>query len=111
LQRIYGTAWETKEALAEHLHRLEEAEKRDHRKLGRDLDLYSFPEELGPGLVVFHPKGGVIRRVMEDYVRQRHIEEGFEYVSSPHISKDVLDHPSGQLPNNADPMPPPMELE
>ena len=111
LQRIYGTAWETKDALAEHLHRLEEAEKRDHRKLGRELDLYSFPEELGPGLVVFHPKGGVIRRVMEDYVRQRHIEEGFSYVSTPHISKDGLFHTSGHLPYYADTMYPPMELE
>jgi threonyl-tRNA synthetase len=111
LQRIYGTAWESKEALAEHLHRLEEAEKRDHRKLGRDLDLYSFPEELGPGLVVFHPKGGVIRRVMEDYVRQRHIEEGFSYVSTPHISKDGLFHTSGHLPYYADTMYPPMDLE
>jgi threonyl-tRNA synthetase len=111
LQRIYGTAWETKEAQAEHLHRLEEAEKRDHRKLGRELDLYSFPEELGPGLVVFHPKGGVIRRVMEDYVRQRHIEEGFSYVSTPHISKDGLFHTSGHLPYYAETMYPPMELE
>jgi threonyl-tRNA synthetase len=111
LQRIYGTAWETKDALAEHLHRLEEAEKRDHRKLGRDLDLYSFPEELGPGLAVFHPKGGVIRRVMEDYVRQRHLEEGFAYVSSPDISKDGLFHTSGHLPYYADTMYPPMELE
>ncbi|MGA8245586.1 MAG: threonine--tRNA ligase [Nocardioides sp.] len=111
LQRIYGTAWESKEALAEHLHRIEEAEKRDHRRLGRDLDLYSFPEELGPGLVVFHPKGGVIRRVMEDYVRQRHIEEGFSYVSTPHISKDGLFHTSGHLPYYADTMYPPMELE
>jgi threonyl-tRNA synthetase len=111
LQRIYGTAWETKDALAAHLHQLEEAEKRDHRKLGRELDLYSFPEELGPGLVVFHPKGGVIRRVMEDYVRQRHIEEGFSYVSSPHISKDGLFHTSGHLPYYADTMYPPMELE
>jgi threonyl-tRNA synthetase len=111
LQRIYGTAWETKEALAEHLHRIEEAEKRDHRRLGRELDLYSFPEELGPGLVVFHPKGGVIRRVMEDYVRQRHIEEGFSYVSTPHISKDGLFHTSGHLPYYADTMYPPMDLE
>jgi len=111
LQRIYGTAWESKEALADHLHRLEEAEKRDHRKLGRELDLYSFPEELGPGLVVFHPKGGVIRRVMEDYVRQRHMEEGFSYVSTPHISKDGLFHTSGHLPYYADTMYPPMELE
>jgi threonyl-tRNA synthetase len=111
LQRIYGTAWETKEALAEHLHQIEEAEKRDHRKLGRELDLYSFPEELGPGLVVFHPKGGVIRRVMEDYVRQRHIEEGFSYVSTPHISKEGLFHTSGHLPYYADTMYPPMQLE
>jgi threonyl-tRNA synthetase len=111
LQRIYGTAWESKEAMADHLHRLEEAEKRDHRKIGRELDLYSFPEELGPGLVVFHPKGGTIRRVMEDYVRQRHIEEGFSYVSTPSISKDGLFHTSGHLPYYADTMYPPMELE
>jgi len=111
LQRLYGTAWESKEALEAHLHRLEEAERRDHRKLGRELDLYSFPEELGPGLVVFHPKGGVIRRVMEDYVRQRHIEEGFQYVSTPHISKDGLFYTSGHLPYYADTMYPPMELE
>jgi threonyl-tRNA synthetase len=111
LQRIYGTAWESKAALAEHLHRLEEAEKRDHRRIGRELDLYSFPEELGPGLVVFHPKGGVIRRVMEDYVRQRHIEEGFSYVSTPSISKDGLFHTSGHLPYYADTMYPPMELD
>ena len=87
LQRIYGTAWESKEALEEHLHRIEEAERRDHRKLGRDLDLFSFPDEIGSGLVVFHPKGGVIKREMEDYVRQRHIEEGFQYVGTPHISQ------------------------
>ncbi|MEO5852421.1 MAG: threonine--tRNA ligase [Nocardioides sp.] len=111
LQRLYGTAWESKEALEAHLHRLEEAERRDHRKLGRELDLYSFPEELGPGLAVFHPKGGVIRRVMEDYVRQRHIEEGFQYVSTPHISKDGLFYTSGHLPYYADTMYPPMELE
>jgi threonyl-tRNA synthetase len=111
LQRIYGTAWESKDALAEYLHLLEEAEKRDHRRLGRELDLYSFPEELGPGLVVFHPKGGVIRRVMEDYVRQRHLEEGFAYVSTPHISKDGLFHTSGHLPYYADTMYPPMELD
>ncbi len=104
LQRIYGTAWESKEALAEHLHRLEEAEKRDHRKLGRDLDLYSFPDELGSGLAVFHPKGGVIKREMEDYVRRRHIEEGFEYVGTPHISKDGLFHTSGHLPYYAETM-------
>ncbi len=111
LQRIYGTAWETKEALAEHLHRIEEAEKRDHRKLGRELDLYSFPDEIGSGLPVFHPKGGVIKRVMEDYVRQRHIEEGFEYVGTPHISKEGTFHLSGHLPYYADGMFPPMEFE
>ncbi|QIG43543.1 threonine--tRNA ligase [Nocardioides anomalus] len=111
LQRIYGTAWESKEALEEHLHRLEEAEKRDHRKLGRDLDLYSFPDELGSGLAVFHPKGGVIKREMEDYVRRRHIEEGFQYVGTPHISKEGTFHLSGHLPYYADGMFPPMELE
>ncbi len=111
LQRIYGTAWETKEALEEHLHRIEEAERRDHRKLGRDLDLFSFPDEIGSGLVVFHPKGGVIKRVMEDYVRQRHIEEGFQYVGTPHISKEGLFHTSGHLPYYADTMFPPMEFE
>ena len=111
LQRIYGTAWESKEALAEHLHRLEEAEKRDHRKLGRDLDLFSFPDELGSGLAVFHPKGGVIKRVMEDYVRQRHVEEGFQYVGTPHISKEGLFHTSGHLPYFEDTMFPPIEME
>jgi threonyl-tRNA synthetase len=111
LQRIYGTAWETKEALAEHLHRLEEAERRDHRKLGRDLDLFSFPDEIGSGLAVFHPRGGVIKRVMEDYVRQRHIEEGFQYVGTPHITKEGLFHTSGHLPYFADTMFPPMEME
>ncbi|MGZ5400234.1 MAG: threonine--tRNA ligase [Nocardioides sp.] len=111
LQRIYGTAWESKEALADHLHRIEEAERRDHRKLGRDLDLFSFPDELGSGLAVFHPKGGVIRRVMEDYVKQRHLDEGFEYVATPHITKEGLFHTSGHLPYYADTMFPPMEME
>ncbi len=111
LQRVYGTAWESKEALDEHLHRIEEAERRDHRKLGRDLDLFSFPDEIGSGLAVFHPKGGVIKRVMEDYVRQRHIEEGFEYVGTPHITKDGLFHTSGHLPYYADTMFPAMEFE
>jgi len=111
LQRIYGTAWESKEALDEHLHRLEEAERRDHRKLGRELDLFSFPDEIGSGLPVFHPKGGVIKREMEDYVRQRHIEEGFSYVGTPHITKDGLFHTSGHLPYYADTMFPPMEFE
>ena len=111
LQRIYGTAWESKEALEEHLHRIEEAERRDHRKLGRDLDLFSFPDEIGSGLAVFHPKGGVIKREMEDYVRRRHIEEGFEYVGTPHITKEGLFHTSGHLPYYADTMFPPMEFE
>ena len=111
LQRIYGTAWENKEALEEHLHRIEEAERRDHRKLGRELDLFSFPDEIGSGMVVFHPKGGVIKREMEDYVRRRHIEEGFQYVGTPHISKEGLFHTSGHLPYYADTMFPPMEFE
>ncbi|HEX5090476.1 MAG TPA: threonine--tRNA ligase [Nocardioides sp.] len=111
LQRIYGTAWESKEALEAHLHQIEEAERRDHRKLGRELDLYSFPDELGSGLAVFHPKGGVIKREMEEYVKKRHIEEGFEYVGTPHISKEGLFHTSGHLPYYADGMFPPMELE
>lgn len=111
LQRIYGTAWESKEALEAHLHRLEEAERRDHRKIGRDLDLFSFPDEIGSGLAVFHPKGGVIKREMEDYVRRRHIEEGFQYVGTPHISKEGLFHTSGHLPYYADTMFPPMEFE
>lgn len=111
LQRIYGTAWPSKEELDDHLHRLEEAERRDHRKLGRELDLFSFPDEIGSGLPVFHPKGGVIKREMEDYVRQRHIEEGFSYVGTPHITKDGLFHTSGHLPYYADTMFPPMEFE
>jgi threonyl-tRNA synthetase len=111
LQRIYGTAWESKEALEEHLHRIEEAERRDHRKLGRELDLFSFPDEIGSGLVVFHPKGGVIKRAMEDYVRQRHIDEGFQYVGTPHITKQGLFETSGHLPYYADTMFPPMEME
>ncbi len=111
LQRIYGTAWESKEALDAHLERIEEAERRDHRKLGRELDLYSFPDELGSGLAVFHPKGGVLKREMEDYVRRRHIEEGFEYVGTPHISKEGLFHTSGHLPYYKDTMFPPMQME
>ena len=111
LQRIYGTAWPSKEEMRAYLDRLAEAEKRDHRKLGAELDLFSFPEELGSGLPVFHPKGGVIKREMEDYVRRRHIEEGFQYVGTPHISKDGLFHTSGHLPYYADTMFPGMELE
>jgi threonyl-tRNA synthetase len=111
LQRIYGTAWPTKEALKEYLHLLEEAARRDHRKLGVELDLFSFPDELGSGLPVFHPKGGVIKREMEDYVRRRHIEEGFLYVGTPHITKEGLFHTSGHLPYYADTMFPPMQME
>jgi threonyl-tRNA synthetase len=111
LQRIYGTAWPSKAELKAYVERLAEAERRDHRKLGAELDLYSFPDELGSGLPVFHPKGGVIKREMEDYVRRRHIEEGFDYVGTPHISKDGLFHTSGHLPYYADTMFPGMELE
>jgi threonyl-tRNA synthetase len=111
LQRIYGTAWESRDALKDYQQRLAEAERRDHRKLGAELDLYSFPDEIGSGLAVFHPKGGVIKREMEDYVRARHIEEGFEYVGTPHISKQGLFETSGHLPYYADGMFPPMEME
>jgi threonyl-tRNA synthetase len=111
LQRIYGTAWASRDDLKAYLNRLEEAAKRDHRKLGTELDLFSFPDELGSGLAVFHPRGGILRRVMEDYVRQRHADEGFEFVSTPHISKDGLFHTSGHLPYYADTMFPPMEVE
>ncbi|UQX86821.1 threonine--tRNA ligase [Jatrophihabitans telluris] len=111
LQRIYGTAWPSKDALKEYLNRLEEAAKRDHRKLGVELDLFSFPDELGSGLAVFHPKGGILRRELEGYVRQRHIDEGFDFVNTPHISKDGLFHTSGHLPYYADTMFPPMDLE
>jgi len=111
LQRIYGTAWPSKELLDAHLHRIEEAQRRDHRRLGNELDLYSFPDEIGSGLPVFHPKGGVIKRVMEDYVRQRHIDEGFEYVGTPHIAKEELFHTSGHLPYYGEGMFPPLELD
>jgi threonyl-tRNA synthetase len=111
LQRIYGTAWESKDALAEHLHRLEEAERRDHRKLGVELDLFSFPEEVGSGLAIFHPKGGTVRRVMEDYSRERHEAGGYEFVYSPHITKSHLFETSGHLDWFADGMYPPMELD
>jgi threonyl-tRNA synthetase len=111
LQRIYGTAWPTKDELRAHLDRLAEAERRDHRRLGAELDLFSFPDEIGSGLPVFHPKGGVVKREMEDYVRRRHIEEGFDYVGTPHISKAQLFETSGHLPYYADTMFPPMELE
>ncbi|WP_375489539.1 threonine--tRNA ligase [uncultured Jatrophihabitans sp.] len=111
LQRIYGTAWASRDDLKAHLQRLEEAQRRDHRKLGAELDLFSFPDEIGSGLAVFHPKGGVLKREMEDYVRRRHIEEGFEYVGTPHISKEGLFHTSGHLPYYADGMFPPMHVE
>ena len=109
LQRIYGTAWASKEDLVAYQERLKEAERRDHRRLGAELDLFSFPEELGAGLPVFHPKGGVLKRVMEDYVREPHIENGFLYVGTPHISKEDLFHTSGHLPYYADGMFPPMD--
>ncbi len=111
LQRIYGTAWEDRKALEEHLHRLEEAERRDHRRLGVELDLFSFPDEIGSGLAVFHPKGGIIRRVMEDYSRERHEQAGYEFVYSPHITKQDLFETSGHLDWFADGMFPPMELD
>ncbi len=111
LQRIYGTAWASKKDLAAHLHRLEEAAKRDHRKLGAELDLFSFPEEIGSGLAVFHPKGGIVRRLMEDYSRQRHEAAGYEFVYSPHITKGELFETSGHLEWYADGMYPPMELD
>ncbi|ADL45794.1 threonine--tRNA ligase [Micromonospora aurantiaca (nom. illeg.)] len=111
LQRVYGTAWPTRDELKAYLKLLEEAARRDHRKLGADLDLFSFPDEIGSGLPVFHPKGGVLKRVMEDYVRARHVEEGFDYVGTPHISKEGLFHTSGHLPYYKDTMFPPMEME
>jgi threonyl-tRNA synthetase len=111
LQRIYGTAWESSKALAAHLAMLEEAEKRDHRRLGAELDLFSFPEEIGSGLPVFHPKGGLIRKLMEDYSRQRHEEAGYSFVNTPHITKSTLFEISGHLDWFADAMYPPMELE
>jgi threonyl-tRNA synthetase len=111
LQRIYGTAWESKDALAEHLHRLEEAERRDHRKLGAELDLFSFPEEIGSGLAVFHPKGALVRRIMEEYSRERHETAGYDFVTSPHITKAGLFETSGHLDWYADGMFPPMHLD
>ena len=111
LQRIYGTAWPTKDELKAHLEFLAEAEKRDHRKLGSELDLFSIPEELGSGLAVFHPKGGVVRKVMEDYARRRHEEAGYEFVNTPHIAKEGLFETSGHLPNYAESMFPPLEFD
>jgi threonyl-tRNA synthetase len=111
LQRVYGTAWESQKALDEYLHRLAEAERRDHRKLGVELDLFSFPEEIGSGLAVFHPKGGIIRRVMEEYSREQHERAGYDFVNSPHISKEQLFEISGHLDWFADGMFPPMHLD
>jgi len=111
LQRIYGTAWESEKALAGHLHRLEEAERRDHRKLGLELDLFSFPDEIGSGLAVFHPRGGTVRRLMEDYSRERHVAAGYQFVNSPHITKGELFETSGHLQWFAEGMFPPMELD
>ncbi len=111
LQRIYGTAWESDKALAEHLHRLEEAERRDHRKLGVELDLFHFPPEIGGGLPVFHPKGGLIRKLMEDYSREEHEKAGYDFVFTPHLSKSTLFEISGHLGWYADGMYPPMEME
>jgi len=111
LQRIYGTAWPQKEGLKAHLAFLEEAARRDHRKLGNELDLFSFPEEIGSGLAVFHPKGGVVRMVMEDYSRQRHIDAGYEFVNTPHVTKAALFETSGHLDWYADGMYPPMEMD
>ena len=111
LQRVYGTAWPSKDELKAYLTFLEEAERRDHRRLGAELDLFSFPEEIGSGLAVFHPKGGVIRRVMEDYSRRRHEEAGYEFVNSPHITKGALFEKSGHLDWYAEGMYPPMQLD
>lgn len=111
LQRIYGTAWASKEDLVAYKTRLEEAERRDHRKLGRELDLFSFPDEIGSGLPVFHPKGAIIRNEMEEYSRKRHIESGYSFVYSPHITKADLFKTSGHLDWYADGMYPPMHLD
>jgi len=111
LQRIYGTAWESDKALADHLRQLEEAEKRDHRRLGVELDLFHFPSEIGSGLAVFHPKGGLIRKNMEDYSRAEHEAAGYQFVYTPHITKSTLFETSGHLQWYAEGMYPPMELE
>jgi threonyl-tRNA synthetase len=111
LQRIYGTAWESKQALEAYLHRLEEAERRDHRRLGRELDLYSWSEEVGPGLALWHPKGAIVRKSLEDLSRQMHLERGYEPVFTPHLGKATLWETSGHLGFYRDNMYPPMELE
>jgi threonyl-tRNA synthetase len=111
LTRIYGTAWATPKDLRSYLHRLEEAEKRDHRRLGRELDLFSSPEELGPGLWVWHPKGGIFRKQLEDYVRDLHLERGYDLVVTPHIARSVLWETSGHLEKYSDNMYPPMRTD
>ncbi|MDQ2728547.1 MAG: threonine--tRNA ligase [Actinomycetota bacterium] len=111
LQRIYGTAWESKAALEDHLHRLVEAEKRDHRRLGAELDLFHFPPEIGGGLPVFHPKGGLVRKLMEDHARREHEAAGYQFVYTPHLAKSTLFEISGHLQWYADGMYPPMEME
>ncbi|HEY5423396.1 MAG TPA: threonine--tRNA ligase [Ilumatobacteraceae bacterium] len=111
LQRIYGTAWESKAALAEHLHRLEEAEKRDHRKLATELDLLSFPHDLGGGLAIWHPKGAIVRKLMEDYSRQRHVTGGYQLVFTPHLTNGQLFQTSGHLDFYKEGMYPPMEMD
>jgi threonyl-tRNA synthetase len=111
LQRIYGTAWESQEALDRHLELIEEAQRRDHRKLGVELDLFSFPDEIGSGLAVFHPKGGIIRRELEDYSRRKHEQAGYEFVNTPHITKEQLYITSGHLEWYADGMYPPMHID
>ena len=111
LQRIYGTAWESKSALAEHLHRLEEAEKRDHRRLAVEMDLLSFPQELGGGLAVWHPKGGIARKLMDDYSRERHQNGGYKFVFTPHLANSHLFETSGHLQFYKDGMYPPMEMD
>ncbi|MCR6647566.1 MAG: threonine--tRNA ligase [Cellulomonas sp.] len=111
LQRVYGTAWPSKDELKAHLDRLAEAERRDHRRLGNELDLFSFPDEIGSGLAVFHPKGGIVRMEMEEYSRRRHVEAGYSFVNSPHITKAKLFHTSRHLEWYADGMYPPMKLD
>jgi threonyl-tRNA synthetase len=111
LQRIYGTAWESQEALDKHLELIEEAQRRDHRKLGVELDLFSFPDEIGSGLAVFHPKGGIVRAELEDYSRRKHIEAGYEFVNTPHITKEQLYITSGHLEWYAEGMFPPMHID
>ena len=111
LQRVYGTAWPTKDELAAYKHRIAEAERRDHRRLGTELDLFSFPDEIGSGLPVFHPKGGIIRMEMEDYSRRRHVEAGYSFVNTPHLTKAQLFQTSGHLDWYADGMFPPMHAD